>query len=210
MSDDKIDRLPDDKRQRLLDAAIREFAEKGYGKASTNEIVKEAGIAKGLLFHYFGSKKGLYIFALNYAVDFCLDYFLRSLDNLPDDLLDRLTSWLALKLRMLGEYPLMYQMVVATSQDMPEDVKAECAKAQARATQRLMPVFLKGIDASRLREGVTPEKAMQFVMLALNGLADKFMATARALPDKGLADLPAALKEIEEYKEMLRCGLYVK
>lgn len=205
-----MDRLPDDKRQRVLDATIREFAENGYEKASTNAIVREAGIAKGLLFHYFGSKKGLFVFALNYAVDFYIDYFLRSLGDLPADLLDRLTSWLTLKVRMLREHPLMYQMVVATSRDMPEDVNAESASTQARAAERLMPIFLKGIDASRLREGITPEKAMQLVMLALNGLAEKFLAAARARPDKGLADLPAALKEIDEYKEMLRHGLYEK
>ena len=58
MDESNVDRLPDGKRQRILDAAIREFAEHGYDKASTNSIVKEAGIAKGLLFHYFGSKKG--------------------------------------------------------------------------------------------------------------------------------------------------------
>jgi AcrR family transcriptional regulator len=205
---DRLDRLPDDKRQRILDAAIREFAENGYEKASTNNIVKEAGIAKGLLFHYFGSKKGLFAFALDYAVNFYLDYFLSRLDNLPSDLLDRLTGWLTLKIRMLAEYPLMYRMGVAAIEDVPEDVKAEVAKIYSRVSERLMPVFLNGVDFSGLRKGVEPKKAVGFVLLALNGIAEKYLAEARARPDKGLADLPSALKEIDDYKEMLRYGLY--
>lgn len=57
-----------EKRDALFDASMKEFS-KGYAAANTDEIVATAGIAKGLLFHYFGSKKGLYQFLLHYALD---------------------------------------------------------------------------------------------------------------------------------------------
>ncbi len=47
-----------EKRQRIINAAIDEFM-KGYCKANTDIIVNNAGISKGLLFHYFGTKKKL-------------------------------------------------------------------------------------------------------------------------------------------------------
>jgi AcrR family transcriptional regulator len=46
-----------DKRQLLLDAAIRVFARKGYHAARIGDIAKEAGVAYGLLYHYFASKE---------------------------------------------------------------------------------------------------------------------------------------------------------
>lgn len=49
--------LNPEKQDRILNAALKEFAQKGYQNASTNEIVKEAGISKGLLFHYFNNKR---------------------------------------------------------------------------------------------------------------------------------------------------------
>mgnify|MGYP001006429114 FL=1 len=52
--------IDEQKRQRVIRASIEEFA-KGYEVASTNEIVRKAGISKGLLFHYFGNKKNLYM-----------------------------------------------------------------------------------------------------------------------------------------------------
>lgn len=58
-----------EKQDRIMNAAIGVFATQGYGHASTDEIVKRAGISKGLLFHYFISKQGLY--------DFLYDYFSR-------------------------------------------------------------------------------------------------------------------------------------
>ncbi|WP_347861401.1 TetR family transcriptional regulator [Salimicrobium sp. PL1-032A] len=43
----KFDMLEEEKKTRVLEAALLEFAEEGYEKASTNNIVKQAGSAKG-------------------------------------------------------------------------------------------------------------------------------------------------------------------
>jgi len=47
----------EDKRRVLLDAAVRVFAEKGYHACRVSDIAAEAGVAHGLLYHYFGSKE---------------------------------------------------------------------------------------------------------------------------------------------------------
>jgi len=47
---------PADKRKRILDAAVRVFAEHGYHGARVGDIAKDAGVAHGLLYHYFASK----------------------------------------------------------------------------------------------------------------------------------------------------------
>lgn len=46
-----------DKRRVILDAAVRVFATKGYHTSRVGDIAEEAGIAHGLLYHYFGSKE---------------------------------------------------------------------------------------------------------------------------------------------------------
>ena len=46
-----------EKRQLLLSAAVRVFAEKGYHAARVGDIAEEAGVAYGLLYHYFRSKE---------------------------------------------------------------------------------------------------------------------------------------------------------
>ncbi|ADY55173.1 regulatory protein TetR [Syntrophobotulus glycolicus DSM 8271] len=47
------------RRNAILNAAFKEFAERGFDEASTNVIAKESGISKGLMFHYVNSKKDL-------------------------------------------------------------------------------------------------------------------------------------------------------
>jgi AcrR family transcriptional regulator len=46
----------DDKRQLILDAAVRVFAAQGYESTRVGDIAKEAGVAYGLVYHYYGSK----------------------------------------------------------------------------------------------------------------------------------------------------------
>ncbi|MGX2998105.1 TetR/AcrR family transcriptional regulator [Streptomyces sp. JNUCC 64] len=45
--------------QRLLAAATRLFADRGYDRTSVQDIVEAAGVTKGALYHYFGSKEDL-------------------------------------------------------------------------------------------------------------------------------------------------------
>jgi AcrR family transcriptional regulator len=46
----------DDKRQRILEAAVRVFARQGYEASPVGDVAREAGVAYGLVYHYFGSK----------------------------------------------------------------------------------------------------------------------------------------------------------
>ena len=43
-----------EKQDRIINAALKIFAMQGYRHGSTDDIVKEAAISKGLLFHYYG------------------------------------------------------------------------------------------------------------------------------------------------------------
>ena len=49
----------EDKRRLILDAAVRVFARKGYHTCRVGDIAEEAGVAHGLLYHYFRSKEEL-------------------------------------------------------------------------------------------------------------------------------------------------------
>jgi TetR/AcrR family fatty acid metabolism transcriptional regulator len=49
----------EDKRRLILDAAVRVFARKGYHASRVGDIAEEAGVAHGLLYHYFRSKEEL-------------------------------------------------------------------------------------------------------------------------------------------------------
>ena len=52
---------PDARREQILECALRLFGERPYAAVSTTDIAREAGVARGLLNHYFGTKRDLYL-----------------------------------------------------------------------------------------------------------------------------------------------------
>ncbi|PWR09227.1 TetR/AcrR family transcriptional regulator [Micromonospora acroterricola] len=52
---------PDARRGQILACAVRLFGERAYPDVSTTDIAREAGVARGLVNHYFGTKKDLYL-----------------------------------------------------------------------------------------------------------------------------------------------------
>jgi AcrR family transcriptional regulator len=52
---------PDERRQEILACAVRLFGERPYADVSTTDVARQAGVARGLVNHYFGTKRGLYL-----------------------------------------------------------------------------------------------------------------------------------------------------
>ena len=69
MAFEAFEKLSDDKKELILSAGMKEFSQKPYKEASTDSITKACGISKGLLFHYFGSKKAFYFYCLESAME---------------------------------------------------------------------------------------------------------------------------------------------
>jgi TetR/AcrR family transcriptional regulator len=57
-----------DRRDRILEAAMRHFAERGYRRTRVEDVAAEVGVAKGTIFLDFGSKEGLFLEAFKRAV----------------------------------------------------------------------------------------------------------------------------------------------
>lgn len=59
---------PDERREQIFTCAARLFGERPYADVSTSDIAAEAGVARGLINHYFGTKRELYLAVVRNAV----------------------------------------------------------------------------------------------------------------------------------------------
>jgi AcrR family transcriptional regulator len=71
-----------ERRDTVLDAALVEFAEKGYAATSTEDIAARAGISQPYLFRLFGTKKELYIASVSRCFRETLELFQRAAEGL--------------------------------------------------------------------------------------------------------------------------------
>jgi AcrR family transcriptional regulator len=71
----------DVRREEILDAALLEFAERGYHGASTEDIARRAGISQPYLFRLFGTKKELYLASVTRCFRETLELFQRAAEG---------------------------------------------------------------------------------------------------------------------------------
>jgi len=67
--------LPDEKRERIIDVAIREFATYSFDQSSIARIIENAGIPRGSFYQYFENLKDLYKYIFDLAGERKLQYF---------------------------------------------------------------------------------------------------------------------------------------
>jgi AcrR family transcriptional regulator len=89
-----FNRLPVEKKQRIINACISEFGSNSYEKSSTDRIIRKAGISKGGLYEYISSKEELFLFIVNYGYEKLYAHLSwdlrRAHGGLPTALIDRM------------------------------------------------------------------------------------------------------------------------
>jgi TetR/AcrR family transcriptional regulator len=203
--------IPVEKREKILQAAIREFAERGYENASTNKIIQEAAISKGLLFHYFGNKK--YLFLATF--DLCVDQYISemekivpSLTDLPNDLFDRILFLSEFKYRYFLKQPLMYSFLLTAYNEILKKFPHEAEERMHYYQKISMPFMLEGIDRSKFRKDLDLEKAMSLIYLCLNALAQQWIEQALQQPEKGLSRWDEMFSDYKKMIDIFKYGIY--
>jgi len=188
------------KQDAIINAALKIFTQNGYKKASTDVIVKEAGISKGLLFHYFISKKGLYEFICDYSVKYMTLELTRAVKKSEKDFFKVQVQIERARTRVMKNYPYMQQflnnMKFETSADAREAIGDKCEilaeTYNSVYCQTDNTKFLDKIDVNRIID-------------MLGWLSDGFIRDRFQNPDLDLDDMS---EEYERYLNMLRRHFY--
>lgn len=206
---EKFLKLDEEKKARIIRAALKEFAEKGYKQASTNQIVKQAGIGKGMLFYYFNSKEELFHFLLNYSFDILLNHYLSLIREDIDDLIERLADISRLKLQLITEFPevneFLSKFFLDNGLEIPEAARK---KYEEVYTLSLAKVYgNRNINKSLFRDDVDPDKAYQLIEWSIQGYQNDLLArfNGKTVQD---VDIDPLWDEFDDYLEILKTCFY--
>jgi AcrR family transcriptional regulator len=155
-----IGRDPDRTRQRILDAALKEFSARGFAGARVGGIAHSAAINKRMLYHYFGDKEGLFRAVLRYKIS---DRRSRIEAQMPeDDVSSSLPLWFRQNCQDTDWVRLLAWESLQTANDSVLD------ETERRRLARLAVARIKKKQATgRLRQDV----AAQHLQLAKLSLA---------------------------------------
>jgi TetR/AcrR family transcriptional regulator len=172
----KFESLPEEKRQRILNAAIREFAQSGYDDASTNQIVEDANIAKGALFHYFRNKKQMFLYLFDYFIDMFVKELSEKVDMQERDFFQRMRNISELKQQLIRKHPYIIQFFEKVYFEDSEDLKGEMDGRKQKLLDNNMGKFFGNIDMTRFKEGYDFNRILEIVTWSFEGLANKHAA----------------------------------
>ncbi|NLL77111.1 MAG: TetR/AcrR family transcriptional regulator [Clostridiales bacterium] len=188
--------LKKEKQDRMINAALKVFAENGYRHASTDDIVAEAGISKGLLFHYFISKLGLYEFLYDYSVRFMTLELTTRVNKNENDFFVLLKQVEAAKIHVLKNYPYMQQFIDSTKY---ENVKEALIAAEEKKNtlKEAREAILNQADLSRFKPEADPAKLLCMIEYAIQGMMKESFFEGSFHPDM-------INEEINGYLDMMK------
>ncbi|MHB8128986.1 MAG: TetR/AcrR family transcriptional regulator [Mobilitalea sp.] len=171
----KLMDLEPQRRDAILNAALKEFATRGFDDASTNIIAKEAGISKALMFHYVNSKKDLFLFTYDYFTDLMDKEYFELMNFSEKDIFDRLRQSYLLQIELLKRYPWIFEFNKLSTTTHSDKVNKELEERNQKKQSSCYIQIFDLIEESKFREGLDIEKCKQFIFWSNIGFTNQIL-----------------------------------
>jgi AcrR family transcriptional regulator len=185
-----------DRRSELLETGRRLFAKHAFDELSIDEIAARAGVAKGLLYYYFGSKRGYYVAVVEEAATQLRE---RTATDTADPPATRLAQALDAYLRFVEEHADGYRALISGGVGTDREVRAVVEEERSRQLALVADGLAPGEEpAPALRAAL--EGWMSFLEgVSLDWLANRDLERddVRALIVRALAGAIAAARTID-------------
>ncbi len=155
--------LPPEKQNVIIDAAMSLFGAVGYKKASVADIAEASGISKAMVFYYFGSKKALYLYLIEFAGNTLKTEMDNRFDKSVTDFFDKIRLASEIKMSALKKFPgilsFLTGMYYETDKEVSEDIKRYISEGEAFSTA----FVFENMDAKKFKDDVDPELVLKIL-----------------------------------------------
>ena len=198
---EKFFALPEEKRRRIVNAAMEAFGKNEYKRASTDDIAARAGISKGLLFHYFGSKKELYFYLYRHVERMVAEQVADEKFAQISDFFELMAHGAEKKLKLVAENPYLMEFTVRVYSSRDERLAPELDTRLQQTLDGAVGYF-KNIDFGKFRPGVDPMELLRMLTWMTLGYLEELRR--RGLP----VDVEKVMRDYRRWSEMFRSMAY--
>jgi len=203
----EFERLNEDKKNNIINSAIHVFAQKGYKKAATDDIIRVAGISKGSLFVYFKNKENLYLYVYDFVLETIINELLHENTTEERDVMERLKKFFLAELELVNKYPDMFEFVkMVNTEDIPSLSEKISERNLEKVNESYANIF-KDIDQTRFKDDIEIEDALNVIRWTLNGLSERYRSTCKQIPLSQL-DFNLTKEEVNRYFRLFRKLFY--
>ena len=144
----------EERRRQILDAAVRAFAKKGYHASRVSDIAEEAGVAYGLVYHYFESKDAV-LEAVFREMWGMMVAAINAIEEIEESPREQLRKSCAIVLRTWRDYPDVVRVLVREVARSGEQLQREVEEI-AHAFEALQRIVARGQEQGVFRNDVSP------------------------------------------------------
>jgi AcrR family transcriptional regulator len=193
--------LPEEKQNIIINAAFTAFGNNGYKKTSVNDIATAAGISKSMIFHYFGTKKDLYLYLINLCGNIVINEMNDKFDKSVTDFFDRIILASDIKVAAIKRYPAAISFLTSVYYEESEEVKDDITTILSQSKDIRNKIAFDGTDLSKFKDGIDP----YLVFKMLLWLTEGFMSASK---DKAGIDIEVVCEEIYACMRLIKNNFY--
>lgn len=203
----KLAALEPAKRNPILNAALKEFVTKGFDKASTNIISKEAGISKPLMFHYVSSKQELFLSVYDYFAELIDTQYHLKMDFTDKDIFNRLRQSYRLQMELVKLHPWILEFSKLSTRTNSDEINKELEKRASKKQDLCINQLFDAIDESHFRKELDIEKCKQFILWSNIGFTNQILEDIHNHPTEEI-NVELVLEKFDDYFDELRKVFY--
>ncbi len=210
MSFATFEKLPKDKKEYILSTGIKEFSQKSYKDVSTDIITQKCHISKGILFHYFGSKKNYYLYCLEKSLE-RLTLTTKEEMVIENDFYEILFASMNRKISICMQYKDEMHMVNMVSREVSAEIAQEkteiirryLAGVQAESVQTIR----RAVATLNLKTEEINQATIEGLHIYINAVLNKYLVQYQQTPDEFFENSEKIKAELKAYLDVMLYGI---
>jgi len=200
--------LSEMKQNEIIKIGLSEFATKPYNEANTDAITKACGISKGIIFHYFKSKKNFYLYILENCIK-KVDLPIKAI--MVTGFYEVIFNSMDEKMEIFWKYPLEVQFINMAAKENNSQIKEEKNKIlmcyMAQAQKDTLSTFKQALEFLKLKSHVDKEKILKAISLYVNAIIMRYLEMYKDKPQDFFKNRAVIKIEIKEYIDFMLHGI---
>jgi len=192
---ENFEKLPKEKQQAIIRAGILCFGQHGYEKASISQIAKMAGISKAAVFVYFGTKKDLFLYLIQYVRKEIEALFIEG----TEDYFETMERYIRTQFQIMQKHPGMYEFMRLPEKPIESEDFEAIEQFIREHTENAVNSVFAHIDWTKFRDDLDRTTILNLT----NWVGAGYIAQSeKTLQSDG------AFMEIARYLAILKTALY--
>lgn len=147
-------------KRRILDGALSEFSEQGYGASSINALCSAQGISKGIIYHYFSSKDDLFLACVDECFRLLTAYLDKSMQTVTGNVEKQLEGYFAARLSFFTEHPVYQRIFCEAVVTPPAHLREEVQKCKKSFDALNLQILEHILNPIQLQSEITREEVI--------------------------------------------------